>query len=127
VKNSQLDGIVIFNKNCSGDVTYELRCGHGHAKGHWRPEPASTLKECADRCAAIPDCNSCDFQRFTRECFLMKAPSESTPWPGNLGDAWYPVDPKCPKIRATEVDKTPKVATDLSCPESKYLSSSWLR
>ncbi|KAH6973100.1 hypothetical protein BKA56DRAFT_676884 [Ilyonectria sp. MPI-CAGE-AT-0026] len=63
-----------------GEITYELQCGNGHSMGHWTSEPGTNLKACADRCAAIPECNSCDFDRTTNICYFKKAPSVTAPW-----------------------------------------------
>lgn len=97
-----------------GDVTYELQCGNGHSVGHWTSEQGTDLKACADRCAAIPECNSCDFDRTSKICYFKKAPSITTPWAS--GDAWYRVS--CPKVRATQANPKPERTTDLSCPKN---------
>ncbi|KAM0191646.1 hypothetical protein ACHAPI_008697 [Fusarium lateritium] len=96
----------------TGDFTYELQCKHGHVKGHWTSEPGTTLKACADRCAAVPECNSCDFHYTDKICYLKKAPSETTPW--EAGAAWFPIF--CPRERAAKANEKPKVTTKLSCP-----------
>ncbi|KAL6406873.1 PAN domain containing protein [Ilyonectria robusta] len=97
-----------------GEITYELQCGNGHSMGHWTSEPGTNLKACADRCAAIPECNSCDFDRTTNICYFKKAPSVTAPWVN--GDAWYRVT--CPKVRATEANKKPEITKNLVCPQS---------
>ncbi|KAH7136752.1 hypothetical protein B0J13DRAFT_677590 [Dactylonectria estremocensis] len=95
-----------------GHITYELQCGNGHSLGHWTSEPGTDLKACADRCAAIPQCNSCDFDRNTKICYFKTAPSVTAPWAS--GDAWYRVT--CPKVRATVANTKPDITKSLNCP-----------
>lgn len=110
---------ILINQSHSGGVTFQLKCNHGTKAKPLGSTVAYTLKDCADQCAANPDCQSCDWDAPSG-CRLKAEYIPTFPLQGQL--TWFPTTqraPPCPAKKSPTQIEEPELVKTPKCPDGE--------